>query len=371
MGRSPSYSISPGPAKARVGNKVSGMSPPSKQVNPKRFTVLGAGTWGITLSGVLAENGHAVACWDVDRDLIGQLDADRRHPKLEGLAIDRGILLTHQLARALDGAQVGVLAVPSKALRSVCAAICETGVQDRLEGWVIGTKGIEAESLLLMHEVLGEVLGKAAGGRAGVLSGPSHAEEVARRLPTTVVACAADPALAHGIQQWFFRPYLRVYTHDDMRGVELGGAIKNVIAIAAGAADGMGFGDNARAALMTRGLAEIVRLGLAAGARRETFMGLSGIGDLIVTAGSRLSRNHMFGELLAQGLSSEQALERVGMVVEGYPTARSAWQFARKYGVEMPITRAVYEVLYEGLAPRRAVEGLLARDPKPEHDGIG
>ncbi|MCL5270394.1 MAG: NAD(P)-dependent glycerol-3-phosphate dehydrogenase, partial [bacterium] len=200
-----------------------------------------------------------------------------------------------------------------------------------------------------------------------LLSGPSHAEEVALRLPTTVVACAADPARAQAVQAAFFRPFLRVYTHDDMLGVELGASIKNVIAIAAGISDGMGFGDNTRAALMTRGLAEIVRLGLAAGARLETFLGLSGVGDLIVTATSRHSRNHTFGEYLAQGLSCDEALAKVGMVVEGYPTAESALLLGRRWGVDMPITEAIYRILYENVPPREAVAGLLTRDPKPEN----
>ncbi len=341
-------------------------------VGAKRIAVLGAGTWGITLAGVLAQNGHAVSCWDIDEGLIGELESKRRHPKLGAYQIPSSIALTPRLAQALEGAQGGVVAVPSRAMRSVCEAVGEVGaagVGDRIEAWVIANKGIEVETLMLMNEVLADVLGPEAGGRVGVLSGPSHAEEVSKGMPTTVVAASADPALARAIQQWFFRPYFRVYTHDDVVGVELGGSIKNVIAIAGGAADAMGLGDNARASLMTRGLAEIVRLGLAVGARIETFMGLSGIGDLIVTAGSRHSRNHQFGGLLAQGLTAEQALKEVGMVVEGYTTAQSAREYARKHHVEMPIIEAVYQVLYHGLSPRRVLEDLLVRDPKPEHYG--
>jgi glycerol-3-phosphate dehydrogenase (NAD(P)+) len=333
------------------------------------FVVLGAGTWGTTLADVLDRNGHPVRCWDVDAALIERLGRERRHPKLEGLRLSERVAFHADLVEALASADVAIMAVPSRAMRSACQAILDAmpDGQPPPAAWVICTKGIEQGTRLLMHEVLCDVMGEAVEGRVGVLSGPSHAEEVCLGLPTTLVAAARDQALAKAIQGWFFRPRLRVYTHDDVLGVELGGSVKNVIAIAAGVADGLGFGDNARAALMTRGLAEIVRLGLAVGARLETFMGLSGIGDLIVTAGSRHSRNHAFGRLLGEGASVEQALDRVGMVVEGYATALSTRQLAQRHGVEMPITEAVGQILYEGLAPRQAVEGLLARDPKPEH----
>lgn len=334
---------------------------------PASFAVLGAGTWGITLADILAKNGHRVICWDINAELIELMRREHRHPKLADFIIDPRVELVADLERAMTAARQCVLVVPSKVMRQALETIRSGGLDKGLDAWVICTKGIEQETLMVMHEVLADVLGAEAGERAGVLSGPSHAEEVSRLLPTTVVACAQNPALAVQIQHWFHRPYFRVYTHQDMAGVELGASIKNVIAIAAGISDGLGFGDNTRAALMTRGLAEIVRLGLVAGAHLETFMGLSGIGDLIVTAGSRHSRNHNFGQLLAQGLSCQDALDQVGMVVEGYTTAKSAWQLSRKYKVEMPITEVIYKVLYEGLSPRAAVEELLARDPKPEH----
>ena len=334
---------------------------------PTSFAILGAGTWGITLADILARNGHQAICWDIDEALVRLLDSERRHPKLQGFTLDDRVKLTASLPQALQAAKICVLAVPSRFMRSTCQTIRDSnGLADTIEAWVICSKGIEQETLMVMHDVLSDVLGVAFGAKTGVLSGPSHAEEVSRGLPTTVVACAKDPLLAKRIQQWFFRTYFRVYTHDDVDGVELGASIKNVIAIAAGISDGMGFGDNTRAALMTRGLAETVRLGLAVGARLETFMGLSGIGDLIVTAGSRHSRNHAFGQLLARGYTCAEALEEVGMVVEGYPTAKSAWQLAHRYQIDMPISEVIYKVLYEGLAPREAVEELLARDPKPE-----
>jgi glycerol-3-phosphate dehydrogenase (NAD(P)+) len=339
----------------------------SNAVASPGFAVLGAGTWGITLADVLARNGHRVRCWDIDAKLIESMRATRRHPKLEGFERCDAVELTSDLAHALADCGAVVLVVPSQAMRQACEAARATGRTGGVGTWVICSKGIEQGTLMLMHEVVADVLGADAAARTGVLSGPSHAEEVSRGLPTTLVACAAGARQAEAIQQWFFRPRLRVYTHDDPRGVELGAAIKNVVAIAVGISDGMGFGDNTRAALMTRGLAEIVRLGLAMGARLETFLGLSGVGDLIVTATSRHSRNHMFGEMLAEGASSEEALGRIGMVVEGYHTVRAVRGLARRHDVPMPIADAVHAMLYEGVGPRQAVEELLSRDPKPEH----
>lgn len=333
----------------------------------KRLTVLGAGTWGITLADILAKNAHQVHCWDIAPALINSLSQTRTHPKLPEFEADPAIVFTTDLDEALKDCEGCVFVVPSRAMRSACESVHKSGRANRIGQFVICSKGIEQQTLMLMNEVLSDVLGVDAGRRTAVLSGPSHAEEVSQKLPTTVVAAAEDPELAERIQHWFIRPYLRVYRHDDIQGVELGASIKNVIAIAAGVSDGLGFGDNARAALMTRGLAEIVRLGLARGSRLETFMGLSGIGDLIVTAGSRHSRNHLFGELLAEGVAPKDALERVGMVVEGYPTARSTRELALREGIEMPITEAVYQVCYEGTPPRQAVVELLSREPKPEH----
>ena len=332
-----------------------------------RIALLGAGSWGATLATVLAENGHDVRLWDIDRPLLERLDRERRHPRLGDFELHPSIRMAPDLGAALDGAGAGVLVVPSSAMADALAAARDTGRHEAVERWIICAKGIEHGTCLLMHEVLERELGPDAAARASVLSGPSHAEEVARRMPTVLVAAAPTMELAGRVQPLFMRPYLRVYSHDDMRGVELGGALKNVVAIAAGAVDGLGMGDNTRAALITRGLAEIIRLGLAAGCRLETFTGLSGVGDLIVTAGSRHSRNWQFGRLMAEGLPAEEALARIGMVVEGYYTVRSASELAHRNGVEMPIVEAVRRALFEGLSPRRAVEELLAREPKPEH----
>jgi glycerol-3-phosphate dehydrogenase (NAD(P)+) len=343
------------------------MNNPARQEMARDILVLGGGTWGITLSHVLAENSHRVSCWDIDEELIGQINRTRRHPKLETIELHDHVEPVSRLNPALGRAEAVVIVVPSRAMRSTCQLILEIGEDLAGKSWIICSKGIEQDTLMLMHEVLEDVLGEEAGRHAGLLSGPSHAEEVSRGLPATLTASAASPDQATCIRDLFFRPYLRVYSHDDMKGVGLGGALKNVIAIAAGIADGMQLGDNARAALITRGLAEIVRLGVTLGACRETFMGLSGMGDLIVTAASRLSRNHLFGELLANDVPAEQALEKVGMVVEGYPTAESAWQLSRKHGVDMPIIEAVYRVLYKAMSPRNALKELLSRQPKPEH----
>jgi glycerol-3-phosphate dehydrogenase (NAD(P)+) len=332
---------------------------------PKRtIGVLGAGTWGIVLAHLLAKNGHRVHAWDFYPQVVEALRRDRATPRLPDFQVDPSIELVTDLADAVRDADMIVLVVPSTAVRQTCETLKKLGIVGAGKTWVVCSKGVEPDTLLLLHEVVEDVMG--AGARIGALSGPSHAEEVSRGLPTTVTACSHDPAVADEIQAAFFNPRFRVYTHDDIVGVELGGALKNVAAIAAGISDGMGFGDNSRAALVTRGLAEMVRLGLAMGARRDTFMGLSGLGDLVVTAVSPHSRNHRFGEYLAQGMSCEDALKAVGMVVEGYATARSAHALARKHNVEMPIAEAVYSVIYEGLSAREGLEQLLAREKKPE-----
>ena len=330
--------------------------------------VLGAGTWGIVLAKVLHDNGCEVRAWDFYPAVIESLRETRTTPRLPDFKVPEGILLTPDLAEAVRGAEVAVIVVPSMAVRSTCESIRDAGLADAIRTWVICSKGIESETLLPLHSVVVETFGNGAEDKVGVLSGPSHAEEVGRGLPTSIVACSTNRDLALEIQRLFFQPRFRVYTHDDILGVELAGAIKNVIAIAAGIADGMGFGDNTRAALITRGLAEIVRLGEAMGARRETFMGLSGIGDLIVTASSPHSRNHQFGEFLAQGKSCPEALEAVGMVVEGHAAAKSAHALAKKFNVELPIIEGIYQTIYKGVPAREGLEALLSREAKPEQD---
>ncbi len=337
-----------------------------KSNSHKQVAVLGAGTWGLVLAKILSQNGHAVRSWDFFPAVIEKLKKDRTHPRFQGWKIPEDIALTADLAEALKGVEVVVLAVPSIAVRSICEALREAKLDSAIQLWVICAKGIESESLMPLHAVVGDVLGKDLQAKCCVLSGPSHAEEVAQGLPATVVACSSNPSAAEEAQKLFFQPRFRIYTHDDVLGAELGGSLKNIFAIAAGISDGMGLGDNARAGLITRSLVEMIRLGVAMGARQETFMGLSGIGDLIVTATSRHSRNHQFGELLARGKTSDEALKEVGMVVEGYNTVKAACALGKKFDVEMPISEAVRKVIFDDVPAAKAIQGLLSREAKPE-----
>ena len=332
----------------------------------KHIVVLGAGTWGCTLATFLCEKGFPVKIWDISSGLLEHLDKTRIPPKLPNLRLPAGLVIEKDLRRTVKDAAYLVITVPSHAVRDLCASLLETGESLAHEKFVLCSKGIEQGTLLTLSGVMEEVLGE--GARPGIccLSGPSHAEEVSRKMPTSIVAAAYKPELAHEVQALFHTDFFRVYIHDDVLGVQLGGALKNVIAIAAGVCDGLGFGDNTKAALLTRGLAEMIRLGVAMGAKQETFSGLSGVGDLIVTATSRHSRNRNFGELIAKGRNVEEALNEIGMVVEGVKTASSVAALAEKYHVAMPISVEVYRVLYEGKKPKDALRDLMGRSPKPE-----
>ena len=376
---------------------------------PQKVTVLGAGVWGIVLASHLARKGHVVRAWDVAPEVVGRLRETRSHPKLPGFRIADTVQLTTNLAEAVDfskncssepigehqaeactlngeeGAPKAAVPIPPAANGGpdcVVVAAASHGVRALAEWcrppadqtpsqtppWVVCSKGIEEDSLLPMAGVIESVWGTAYRERIAVLSGPSFTAEVARQLPTTVCAASTNPRLSEYIQTLFMTNRFRVYTQDDVLGVELGGSLKNVIAIAAGVCDGMELGDNARAALITRGLAEMIRLGTALGARPQTFAGLAGMGDLILTCCGSLSRNHTFGELLAQGKSVQEALAEIGMVVEGMRTARSARALALKHGVTMPIVEEVYAVLYEGKSPQAALQDLMGRGARPERD---
>jgi len=322
--------------------------------------ILGAGSFGITLACHLAQNDHAVRLWCRNPQFAEALARNRRaETYLPGIVLPDTIAIENTVD---PGAELAVFAVPSHGMRAIARQF-SFGPQTLR---VSVAKGIEHETCLRMSEVL-EAAGK--GGPVAALSGPSHAEEVAHGLPVSVVAAARDMATAEAVQQAFFTPTFRVYSSTDLVGVELGGALKNVIAIAAGTCDGFGLGDSAKAALITRGLAEMVRLGEAAGASSHTFAGLSGMGDLIVTCMSRHSRNRAVGEKLAHGLDLETVQSDTSMVAEGIRTARSAWALAEKLGVEMPITEAVYRVLYENENPLEALSQLLTRGAKPERGG--
>ena len=326
------------------------------------IAVIGTGGWGTTLAVLLHGNGHKVALWGRLAEEVEPILAARENKAfLPGVNIPKEILVTLDAGSALRGAESVVLAVPSHGMRTICGQLkpfLPPGVP------VINVaKGIENETGARMSEVIAEVLDT---DRIIVLSGPSHAEEVARGIPTAVVVAARDLKLATAAQKVFMNERFRIYTHDDVIGVELGGALKNIIAIAAGACDGIGFGDNTKAALCTRGLAEMTRLGVALGARRETFFGLSGVGDLVVTAFSRHSRNRGFGERLGKGETPEHIAASTQMVAEGVRTAKSVWQVACRMRVDVPITSQVYAILYEGKASKQAVRDLMTREAKPE-----
>lgn len=332
----------------------------------ERIAVLGGGTWGCTLAALLDRHGHEVRVWDIDPKVIQSLVQTHVPRNLPHLRLPATITLCDDIAGAAESATIAVLVVPSVGMRSTAELLKRVHPDDGAIIYVSCTKGLEKNTNLTMSQIVVDVLGESIRNRLGVLSGPSHAEEVSRQMPTTVTAAAQDSATARRIQRIFFDPTFRVYTHDDVRGVEVGAAVKNVIAIACGICDGLGMGDNAKAALITRGLAEMMRLGRALGIHEQTLSGLSGMGDLIVTAISRHSRNRNFGELLAQGLTVPQAAEAIAMVVEGIPTARAAIEMARRYNIEMPISEAVYAVLYESKPVLSAVNDLLEREPKPE-----
>ena len=333
-----------------------------------RIAILGAGSWGTALAISLAHGGHDVRLWARRAEAAAEMGRTRRNePYLPGAEIPPGVAVTSDLDGAVGGADVWVVAVPSQTVRAVVARLADRVGRDTTV--VSVAKGIENRTLLTTSAVLRDVLPAADPDRIGVLYGPSHAEEVARGRPTSVVAAFRQRATAEAVQALFMRPTLRVYANADLVGVEVGGSVKNVMAIAAGMSDGLGLGDNAKAALVTRGLAEITRLGLAMGAQAPTFAGLAGLGDLVVTCFSQHSRNRAFGERVGHGETRAEALGHSTMVVEGVRTTESVRALAQRHGVEMPITDAVYAILFEGLDPADAVGHLMERDPTQEDEG--
>lgn len=325
--------------------------------------VLGVGSWGTALAMLLARNGHTVRLWGHDPEEVAPLQRDRENRRyLPGILFPATLTVGVDLAEALAGVELALVVTPSHAYRATLERLRPHLPATAGLAWA--TKGLEPGSGLFLHEVTAEVLG--AAWPAAVISGPSFAGEVAQGLPTAVTVAAQAVKHARRVATALHGSSLRAYTSTDVIGVELGGAIKNVLAIAAGIADGLGFGANARAALITRGLAEMVRLGLAVGGQRETFMGLTGVGDLVLTCTDDQSRNRRFGLAIGRGEPVEAALAAIGQVVEGAATAREALRLARQRRVEMPITEQVDRVLHHGQNPRRAVEILLARDLKPE-----
>lgn len=326
----------------------------------KKVSVLVAGSWGTTLATVLANNEHDVYIWTRNEHQAAEINRFHKNEKyLPGVKLPTNLVATTSIEQAVTDAQLIVIAAPSSSMRDVAQQL-RPFVHERAV-IVHATKGFEKATQKRMSEVIADELPDYASERISVLSGPSHAEEVVRRSPTTVVVAAADHSAAEIVQQMFINSYFRVYTNTDVVGVEVGGALKNIIAIGGGLSDGLQFGDNAKAALITRGLAEISRLGVAMGANPLTFAGLAGIGDLIVTCTSRHSRNWRAGYMLAEGKPLDEVLESMGMVVEGVRTTRSAFELAEKHEVEMPITEQLMQVLFHQKKPLTAVEDLMGR----------
>ena len=334
----------------------------------EKVTVLGAGSWGTALAIVLAENGHDTLVWTHRQDQANEINHSRTNVKyLPNTKLPDGLIATSNLQQAVEHGATIIVAVPTKAIREVCGQMNDFMREQKL--FVHVSKGIEPDSLKRISEIMAETLNEQFIEEIVVLSGPSHAEEVVLQHPTTVTAACRSEVAAKKVQDLFMSNYFRVYTNDDVIGVEIGGALKNVIALAAGIVDGLNYGDNAKAALITRGLAEITRLGVKMGGNPFTFAGLTGMGDLIVTCTSVHSRNWRAGNMLGKGMKLSEVLDQMGMVVEGVRTTKAAHQLSIKYGVPMPITEQLYEVLFAEKSTKAAVDELMIRMKKPEIDG--
>ncbi len=332
----------------------------------ERIGIIGGGSWGTALAIVLAKKGYDIDIWLRDKKQCDEIVHTRENIKyLPGIVIPNNINITNDISKAVYKKKVIVSAVPSHAVRDTLKIIKNDIYKDQI--LVNVAKGIEAETLLRLSEVVSQEIPNI---EYAVLSGPSHAEEVAKDIPTTIVVAAQKRKTAEYIQDIFMAPKFRVYTNPDVAGVELGGSLKNIIALGAGISDGLGYGDNTKAALMNRGFVEIARMGEKMGANKMTFAGLSGIGDLIVTCTSMHSRNRRAGILIGQGNSLEQAIKSIGMVVEGIKTTKAAYQLSRKLGVAMPITEEIYEVLYKGSDVKSSVVNLMLRDKTHEMEDV-
>lgn len=325
----------------------------------KKIGYFGAGTWGFALSALLGQKGHQVTVWTRDSELAAFLQKNRTHPKLAGSFAPETVRFTSDFHDTLHNAEVLVESVTSSGIRPVFEKLRQINVPV-----ILTSKGIEQGSGLLLPEVVSQFVAKPL---VGILSGPSLADEVVKNLPTSVVCSAYDPHVMKLIHELFITPTFRIYPNEDIDGVAFGGAMKNIIAIACGISDGLGGGDNAKAALMTRGLHEMRKLGVAKKCSPETLNGLSGMGDLCVTCISQSSRNYRFGKLIAEGFSPEGARQKIGMAVEGAYTCVAARELGMKYQVPLPITEATYSIIYDGLDPRQAVRALLQRAIKEEH----
>jgi glycerol-3-phosphate dehydrogenase (NAD(P)+) len=327
-----------------------------------KIAFLGGGSFGTALSILLGKKGYEVSIWDRDFSVVNEINTKRTNERyIKNIKIPENVTASNDMEEVLRDAEYVVLAVPSHVVRIICKKIKEI---IKPEQTIISiAKGIEEGTLKRISEIIKEEL---LGHIPVVLSGPSHAEEVAVEIPTTVVVSSEDMGCAEKVQDLFMTNMFRVYTNDDLIGVEIGGAVKNIIAVAAGISDGRGYGDNTKAALMTRGMNEIIRIGTKLGGRSETFSGLTGMGDLIVTCTSMHSRNRRAGILIGKGVPVEEALKSVGMVVEGVTACHALYDLKEREGIDMPITDALYKVLFENHNPEEAVEGLMSRDKKHE-----
>lgn len=327
-----------------------------------KIGVIGAGSWGIALTSILRKNGHDVTVWSILQDEVDMLTKEREHKsKLPGVILDEAVLFTTDLEKTVKENDILVMAVPSPFVRSTSKSMKEFVKDNQII--VNVAKGIEESTLMTLSEVIEQEVPNA---RVCVMCGPSHAEEVGRGLPTTIVVGSREKEAAELLQNIFMNEVFRVYTSPDVLGMEIGSALKNVVALAAGIADGLGYGDNSKAAIITRGIAEISRLGIKMGGKAETFAGLTGIGDLIVTCASMHSRNRRAGILIGQGKTMQEAMDEVQMVVEGVYSAKAAIGLARKYDVELPIIEQVNKVLFENKSAKEAVTELMLRDKKIE-----
>ena len=331
----------------------------------EKISFLGCGSWGGALGSILAEKNFDVTMWHRNNDIVQSLDKSRRHYLIPNLVFPENVAFTNDISMTIRSSSIVVLALPSQSIRKLISDNLECFGQDKLI--VNVSKGIEIDTLMTVSEVIKDVLSESYQGIV-TLSGPSHAEEVIQKHPTTLVAASSNLDSAQKVQNLFATDMLRTYRNNDIKGVELGGSMKNVIAIAAGICDGIGYGDNSKAALITRGMTEITRLGKTMGGRRETFNGLSGFGDLIVTCLSRHSRNRQLGEAIGKGRSLKEITSEMNMVAEGIYTAKSVHQLRLKHNVEMPIHEAIYKVLFEDKEPSTSVMELMKRKLSEENN---
>lgn len=333
-----------------------------------KVAVVGAGSWGTALSIVLSDNGHDVQLWTHRKEQADIINETHKNKDYLEVEIPESIKAFNDMQEAIKDVKAIVLVVPTKAIREVCSQLSR--IMTKKPTIIHATKGIEPDSLKRVSQIISEEMDAYSYEDIVVLSGPSHAEEVGKRMPTTVTVSSLDSSNAELAQDLFINESFRVYTSPDVVGIELGGALKNIIALGAGISDGLGFGDNAKAALITRGLAEITRLGASLGANPLSFLGLPGVGDLIVTCTSMHSRNWRAGNLLGKGHKLDEVLDQMGMVVEGVRTAKAAFHFAEEQNIEMPITAGIYQVLFEDKNPRDVVEQLMSRNKREEMDDL-